>query len=476
MRMDMEEDGDTGWFDACRLQWSNDREAVKPNTSYRIRATYMGSRIAGPRNLAYPNYGLVIKFGGWHPDCYQPATSQPVTGFGLNSSGWGQVDGVWYSGENNYLPRMHLALENVREGEVYIHSISIREDLGDGRYGPEILLRPSMQYDEYVAQETAHSLDRAVEAAERSGVYLKLVVMEKNDKLWYKLGDNGELLFGEDNQDGFYGLGRDVNRTRWLQQAWWRYLQARWGYSSHIHSWELINEGDPASKAHYELADEFGEFMHYGVFGVDPVSAGSLSDDYDHPNDHLVTTSFWHSIPAADFWSNSAYPNVDYADVHAYVSTATAPEEVKDAMQWDAAYYHIWLSETVAGMDIGKPVVRGEAGLDSPDQQDEHILGIDKDLAGVWLHNFLWAGLHSGASLRTVLVELTYLERRLRPPARLSECPSFPRRNSAESWRIRGLGRGSQFTTCPCGRAEESSLGPGPPVDSEPKPYLEEHR
>ena len=43
-----------------------------------------------------------------------------------------------------------------------------------------------------------------------------------------------------------------------------------------------------------------------------------------------------------------------------------------------------------------KPVVRGEAGLDVPGRQDERALGVQRDLSGAWLHDFLWSGLDSG--------------------------------------------------------------------------------
>ena len=93
-----------------------------------------------------------------------------------------------------------------------------------------------------------------------------------------------------------------MTKTRWLQMAWWRYVQARWGYSPNIHSWELLNEGDPASSAHYQLADELGRSMRQYA-----------------PNHHLVSTSFWHSFPRDAFWANREYPNVDFADIHRYV-------------------------------------------------------------------------------------------------------------------------------------------------------------
>jgi hypothetical protein len=88
---------------------------------------------------------------------------------------------------------------------------------------------------------------------------------------------------------------------------------------------------------------------------------------------------------------------VDYADVHAYVSTSFAPYADRQLMQHDAAYYHDWHSRHLASLRVGKPVVRGEAGLDSLDQQSESVLGLRRDAKGVWLHNFLWSGLDAGA-------------------------------------------------------------------------------
>jgi hypothetical protein len=148
---------------------------------------------------------------------------------------------------------------------------------------------------------------------------------------------------------------------------------------------------------HYELADEFGKFMHCRAFGIEPGAGDGIPCALRHPNAHLVTTSFWTGFPAREFWSNAKYPNVDYADVHAYVSTSFAPVADRQLMQYDAAYYHVWHSRYLASTRIGKPILRGEGGLDSPDQQNESVLGLRRDSKGVWLHNFLWSGLDSGA-------------------------------------------------------------------------------
>jgi hypothetical protein len=403
--IDYEADGDTGWFDACRFQFRSDPEAVKPNTTYRLRIKYWGKNITGLRNSSQPDYGLVGKIGGgWEVNCFEPGTSTVVTDYGGSTSDWSYVEGTWHSGDHSFLPKIYLGLENVTKGRAYIDSVSLREELGDGKFGPEIIAEPSMHYDLYFPEQGAHALDKIVELAGEYGVYLKLVIHEKNDTIFFNLDDDGTYVYGEegDNFDGFYGIGRDVNKIRWLQQAWWRYLQARWGYSTAIHSWELTNEGDPWNSNHWALADELAKFMKCRIFGV-PVGRGDgEACEYDHPNSHMVSTSFWHSFPEEQFWASAAYPNIDYADVHAYVSTGWLENS---AYEDDAALFHIdYSAELRSNIDYftsqndlpTKPTLRGETGIDFIDAQAENQ-DLALDVHGVWLHNFLWAGLHPGA-------------------------------------------------------------------------------
>ncbi len=402
--IDYEPEGDIGWFDACRFQFWNDPEAVKPNTTYRLRIKYWGEDITGPRNMSYPNHGLVGKIGGdWQVNCYEPGTSNVITNYGGNTSDWGYLEGSWYSGQNNFVPKIYLGIENVTQGRAYVDSISLREDLGNGQFGPEIIAESSMEYELYFPEQSAYSLDKIVELAEKYGVYLKLVIHEKDDKIFFKLDDDGTFVYNEeDNVDGFYGVWRNTNKTRWLQQAWWRYLQARWGYSTAIHSWELTNEGDPWNSDHWALADELGKFMHCRAFGI-PVGIGDGEVcTYDHPNDHLVTTSFWHSFPDELYWASLEYPNVDYADVHAYVSTGWL---INPDYETDAALFHLdYSTEVRSNLDYyssqngipTKPIFRGETGIDFLDRQEENP-DLALDLHGVWLHNLLWASLDPGA-------------------------------------------------------------------------------
>jgi hypothetical protein len=169
-----------------------------------------------------------------------------------------------------------------------------------------------------------------------------------------------------------------MTKVRWLQQAWWRYLQARWGYSPNIHSWELLNEGDPSNSRHYDLAEAFGRYMH--AFA---------------PDDHLVSTSFWHSFPRDEFWANAKYSHVDFADFHQYNSEG-------DPAFADPAQGTYDLSMQIGAKQpdgAGKPVIRGEAGFVS--DSGEPTGAFDRDNQGFWLHNLVWGQINSGGLIES---------------------------------------------------------------------------
>ena len=66
----------------------------------------------------------------------------------------------------------------------------------------------------------------------------------------------------------------------------------------------IINEGDPYNGHHYEAAEAMAKYFHQ-----------------NDPSHHMVTTSFWASFPNKEFWSNPLYADIDYVDLHAYIST-----------------------------------------------------------------------------------------------------------------------------------------------------------
>lgn len=389
----------TGWFEACRFIGDTGASppAIKQNTLYHFRIKYWAFDISGPRDARYPNYGFVTKIqnpldGNWHTNCYEPGTNnstgQVISSYAKNGTGWSYLEGDWNFGTRDFLPNFYLALENVNAKDptsgkgpaVYIDTVEIREKLPDGSLGPNIVAKPSMEHDLYFEQRNSYAFDRALDLAKQYGIYLKPVIMEKDDDILNSIDYTGNFTIAASN-NLFYGNYRQVTKVRWLQQAWWRYLQARWGYSTNIHSWELLNEGDPYNDRHYTLADEFAKYMHQFV-----------------PNNHLVTTSFWHSFPRTDFWANPSYPNIDYADIHRYIPKDTDPTLFSDSALATQSLSGQIGAKTSGG--AGKPTVRGETGF-TDSLGTGPTTALANDATGIWLHKFVWAGINAGGLMES---------------------------------------------------------------------------
>ena len=202
--------------------------------------------------------------------------------------------------DQRFLDYLYLVLDNAVAGEAAIGEVSLREMLPGGALGPEVLAKS--RGDAHLDYNASRSWDwdRVLDEAAARSVYLKLVVLEKNDRVWNRINPDGTVGASDDANGNFYAApGTKVRR---LHEYYWRYLAARWGYARSVHSWELLNEGNPFDGQHHAQADAFAAFMHRV-----------------EPSRHMVTTSAWHSLPVGEFWGNPAYPNVDYADVHAYV-------------------------------------------------------------------------------------------------------------------------------------------------------------
>lgn len=400
LKLAYEESGgskNTSWFDACRMTSGFQPKApVKPNTDYHLKIRYYSYFIDGPRNNAFPNYGFVAKLqnpgdGNWHTSCYEPGTNNStgmvVSPYVHDSNGWATLEGDINSGSSDFLPPFYLALENVKTAtlppQVYIDYVELREKLPDGTLGVDILPKSSMSQQLYFAQRNSYAFDQALDLAHKEGIYFKPVILEKGEDTLNSIGYNGNFTDSTVGTDysNFYGDYRNITKVRWLDQAWWRYLQARWGYSTNIQSWELLNEGDPASDKHYTLADELGKYMRQFA-----------------PNNHLVTTSFWHSFPKDQFWANTSYPNVDFADVHQYVPKNTDPTHY-----FDTALSTIDASSSYGAKEpggAGKPVMRGEVGFtgNGTEPGTSELLA---DTGGIWLHKLIWGGINPGGLIES---------------------------------------------------------------------------
>jgi len=295
----------------CMFQGVSSNVSVKPGTTYQLRVRLKTSGVAGPRDPDYP-YGFTVRKAGWLGDtCSDPAStagdSTRLLDHVLGDTVWHEITGMVTTGPDEYfLGNLYLILENTTGGEAFIDEISLRETDNGVPIGPEVLRKNSFAYHLYFDQQPSWQWDYVFEKAAESGVTIRPVILEKNDWIANHIDENGNLVgaYYELDNNRFYA--RPDTAVRRFHEYYWRYLIARWGYSRGVHSWELMNEGDPFNGNHYAQANDFGQYMHA-----------------HDPNGHLVTTSNWHSFPVAEFWGNSAYPEVDYADLHSYACCGT---------------------------------------------------------------------------------------------------------------------------------------------------------
>jgi len=273
---------------------------VLPNTRYHVWARV---KVDGVNDPATPGaYGFTIKQASWlGTDCDHGGNGTIITPHVNGSSnGWITVEGSYQTGTTqSWMDYLYLTRENAGGGSVYVDEVRVWRE--DDPAQVNILREPNANSHLYFDPMSSAQWDLFIESAETNGVYLKLVIDEKNEWIRNHIGPDGQVTSNGSN-DNFYA--QSGTKTRWLQEAWWRYLIARWGYSPAIHSFEYLNEGDPYSGNHYKAANAMAVYF----------------DNHD-PSQHMVTTSFWHSFPNIEFWSNPNYSAIDYADLHAYVST-----------------------------------------------------------------------------------------------------------------------------------------------------------
>ncbi|NLE45689.1 MAG: DUF11 domain-containing protein [Chloroflexi bacterium] len=286
----------------CMFQGYTAEIPVMPNTTYQIQARVKTVGVTGPATAGQP-HGFVIKLGEWLGQaCATAGQGQAISPYVTGSQEWQIVGGTITTGpQQHFLGDLYLSLVNSSGGAAYIDTVWVREVLAEGVLGPNLVRKPSMNYHLYFDQVASWQWDRILDEAARRDVSLKLVILEKDDWAYTHIDRSGNPISQGDTAN-FYAAPNV--KVRWLHEAFWRYLIARWGYSTSVHSWELVNEGDPYSSAHYNAADALGQFM----------------DERD-PSRHMTTTSLWHSFPGAELWGNPEYSAIDYADLHAYVST-----------------------------------------------------------------------------------------------------------------------------------------------------------
>jgi len=196
--------------------------------------------------------------------------------------------------------------------------------------------------------DAARRWDAILDAADKNGVFVQMTLQhhgqytEKTDPNWrdnpFNIANGGFLA----RPDDFF---TDAEARR-LTRNKYRYIVARWGYSTHLMGWELFNEVQNIGEAR----GHFGDVVNWHK----EMAAAVRTED---TNRHLVTTS---NSPPGD---PLAKIGLDYDQVHTYPA---------DIISFFAA---------LRGSD--RPVFTAEWG--PSDAQ--------RDMTEAFLHDGLWASL-----------------------------------------------------------------------------------
>lgn len=364
---------DEGDMDAWRLWmgWLDHAGSgyFEKGKKYRVKLR-MKIRDLIPQVTGIP-HGVTMKTHGWINQPTKPALdSQPEDKTIFEpihqTRDWHTIVTTFTPVTND--PYFSIYLTNTASGEVYIDEVEAREidDLGNVLSG-NMIRNGKADMHTYVDPAGAAMIDQQVKDGENNGVYFKYVVQDKND--WIPSRMMKEGFFGSIG-NGYYQ--KEGTRNRWIQKQWWRYLTARWGYSTSIHSWELNNEGAPTSTSHYQATQDFANFF-------------KTKDPYRH----IATTSFW-CCWKPDFWKDrELYPDVAYADLHNYTSHI-GDATLRDEMERDLVGFHNYITDKVKKTPVGIPVVVGETGISS---EPYYTILNKTPNPGIWYHNLIWAQL-----------------------------------------------------------------------------------
>jgi len=345
---------------------------VKPSTSYRIVARVKTVNLEG-------NGGMVIKTGGWlGQEAVNPGTGVVISPFLKRNNNWVYLVGSYTTsaGETRF-PNLYLVLQAGITGEAYIDQVTIQEVLAGGELSGNILAKPSANVHYYLDGIECRYFDYLFEKSTLHQYYYKVPILEKNDWILNHIEPlTGLVTLNNGRFDPPKG-----SKLHRLYEYYWRNLIARWGYSTSVHSWELVNEGAPGS--YKDLMNDMAEYF-----------------DANCPYPRMTSTSFWAGWEPG-YWAASG---ADYADIHAYIMTTGWIDEYeidgvvysREDLKNDAAAAIFAYSDFVWKDPLrNKPVILAETDLDMPGNQSPDPLLV-LDTAGVWLHNFNWGHINHG--------------------------------------------------------------------------------
>lgn len=367
--------------------WESGHAGLIPGRTYRLQIRWRTEAVTGPAVGGQP-YGVTVKLTGW-PEVGEtgalPALIPPIAG----DTPW-HVASADFVAAGDFIPNVALILENTTGGAAYVDEVAVREVLTGGGLGPQLLRGP--RFNSHLAFDPARGagMDAILADAAARGFFFKLVISEKDEYLLNRLAPDGlpDRLGGQfDGGPGTPG--------RWLHEAYWRYLFARFGAYRSVHSWELVNEAAPGPGAHFNLAAALAQ--------------RAAADGNPHP----ATTSTWATLAEAA-WKDPASAALSYTDFHAYVR-GTGWLEPREQMAGDSARFFNDYDLAARAAGFGKPVVWGEAGIDGGAGTDHEDPRLAADLSGLWLHKFTWARTGPGGVYALYWYTGNIFDKRLHP-------------------------------------------------------------
>jgi hypothetical protein len=346
----------------------------KPNTDYQVKFRVKTENLAGPRNNSYP-WGLTIKMHGFISHLETIDTFEKEVRSNLKLIDHIQTNRDWHTiistirTGNSASNGISIFLDNVTAGMAYVDELSVREKFSNGTLGGELIRNPKADQHTYVEHRPMAFFDWQLSEGEKYGIVFKYVVHDKNDWIFNRIrGSDGAWVPLNTPGAGYY-LPENT-KSIWLLQQWYRYLAARLGHSTSVHSWELNNEGTPDGVNHWTTTQNFARYMH---------------QNDAHP--HLANTSFW-CCWRPNFWKDKVnYPDVDHADLHMYTTGGIAGD-----FSYDIAKGMIDTSTIIRNDSVGVPTILAETGLSGAASTQIQVTN-----PGIYFHNFLWTGLHPGA-------------------------------------------------------------------------------
>jgi hypothetical protein len=215
--------------------------------------------------------------------------------------------------------------------------------------------------------DRAWQLDRVLDEADRRDIYVMFSLLNHGA---FSTVFNSEWASNPYNAANGGPLAMPAEfftnpEARKLFERRLRYVVARWGWSTHVQSWELWNEVD--------LTDGYNSST---VAAWHAEMASSLRA-FD-PHDHLITSS--HAI---FFNDPSVWSVLDFTQQHFYADTIPPFANVaKTVMNLTADRFAA----------TGKPVLFGELGVNSRGPSETKAA----DPEGIGVHDGLWGGVVSG--------------------------------------------------------------------------------